>query len=736
MLWHNAQLDAAYRTSEGRRTEANSNLYHSRVGEARALRKAREDGYRPKVFDLLKQALQLETPDKDLLVLREEAAACLGDFVGLEPTTWDDLPTGTRIWSVALHPAGTQLAMGLFDGTVLLRPIPAGEPIVRLTGHRSAVAAVGYRANGKELVSVDWTGTIKLWQAHDTGAWTCRKTSVLESGLTLLTPSLAFPFFTPILTSWISTSPCMEHPSAALTADGRYVAVPSWLNSVINLVDVADGRTAARFPVPQGELVWTVAVSPDGKLLAGGYEHHGTYGVLLWDIRTRALLKRLEPQKDEIRFLRFAPNGKLLVSSHSGGIALYEISTFQLRPFERAELPTAIAFSPDSQLLAYQAWNLRQVRLWDIAKNWRVATLSCPGAFWAEFSQDGKILVAVTPHRYRASLVRIWNLAGASERLILEGHSHSISDLVFRPDGKFLASGSADRTIKIWDPIGGTLVKELTEFSSAPLCFSPDGRILAAGESKESTIRFYDGESWKELTVIDSKVGPPVLSIAFSADGQYFAAAGSHGITLWRVVRGIGEQPDGRMLSLQPFPQLTEEFSASICFSPDGHWLAWAAGHWHFDIFKINVWDMRSSQPYALSIAKSLNLTKALAFYPDSKHLAFVSDKSAIAVWDVITKQELPSFGEGQLQRRSIFEPTTALSADGAWYAVADQTVTIWDMAAQKLLVALLSERSPVQSVAWSPNRELLAVATSDGGLEIWNLPTVNARLAEIGLGW
>jgi hypothetical protein len=57
-------------------------------------------------------------------------------------------------------------------------------------------------------------------------------------------------------------------------------------------------------------------------------------------------------------------------------------------------------------------------------------------------------------------------------------------------------------------------------------------------------------------------------------------------------------------------------------------------------------------------------------------------------------------------------------------------------MMARKLLVALPEKRGPIYSLAWSPNRELLAVGTSDGGLVIWNLPKVKARLAEIGLDW
>jgi WD40 repeat protein len=100
----------------------------------------------------------------------------------------------------------------------------------------------------------------------------------------------------------------------------------------------------------------------------------------------------------------------------------------------------------------------------------------------------------------------------------------------------------------------------------------------------------------------------------------------------------------------------------------------------------------------------------------------------------VVAKQELPSFGE--LAEKTQPRPKTDLSADGTWYAVGDQTLTIWDMEAKKLLVALSPERSSVCSVGWSPDRKLLAVGGNDGSLEIWDLPKINAKLDEIGLGW
>src|SRR5207244_1306156 len=121
-----------------------------------------------------------------------------------------------------------------------------------------------------------------------------------------------------------------------------------------------------------------------------------------------------------------------------------------------------------------------------------------------EFSKDGKIFVAATGHS-----AHLWNLAGAGEKLVPGGHAGGVPDVVFSPDGKLLASAGKDHTIKIWDPITGTLLKTLREFSTPvqTLSFSPDGRMLAAGDFEKDTVRFYDVPSWKELAVMHPQVG-------------------------------------------------------------------------------------------------------------------------------------------------------------------------------------------------------------------------------------
>jgi WD40 repeat protein len=121
---------------------------------------------------------------------------------------------------------------------------------------------------------------------------------------------------------------------------------------------------------------------------------------------------------------------------------------------------------------------------------------------------------------------------------------------------------------------------------------------------------------------------------------------------------------------------------------------------------------------------------------PDSKHLVFVSQKPEIEIWDIDHEQQAFSFGGEELERHGALAPHTRLSSDGAWYAIGGPQPSIWDVENKKLLLALPGERSAAWCVAWSPDKERLAVGTADGGLVEWNLPKVRKYLADIGLDW
>jgi serine/threonine protein kinase/WD40 repeat protein len=492
----NTQIQEQRDQAEHQREQAVAHLYHSLVGEARALRQARGEGYRDKAWKLLHQALQLDTPQKDLGQLRQEAVACMGDYVGLEPTIWEDFAEDIQL--LALQPHGPQLALGLSDGSVLLRNIDTGAEIARLREPGAAISALQFWPDGGTLVTGDNRGTIKVWQKTPSDQWAALRTLTMDPAPDFVT-------------------------SLALTPDGKHLAACSANGTTISTWNLADGTRETPFRGSQGERLTCLAFSPQANLLAAGCYRQGWHGVLVWDVGTRQLKPIVLPSFDGVAHVVFSPDGRYLAATCSdAGIVVYDTATFQRRLFVAGYFPFGGAFSPDSQLLAIPAIQFGVVRLWNVTTNREVAVLSHPGdPRWVAFRSDGHVLVTAHPRS-----VRIWNLAGGGEKRVL-GHEGGVPGVAFSPDGKLLASVGKDMTAAIWDPTTGQLLHRITGFGAVlhAVAFSPDGRLLVTGD-RAGGIRFWEVGSWQELLAPAHEIGHQIWSVAFSPDGRYFAGCG------------------------------------------------------------------------------------------------------------------------------------------------------------------------------------------------------------------
>jgi WD40 repeat protein len=717
-LWRVLEERDRYRTE---REKAVRHLYHSLIGEARALRLARRIGYRSQAWDRLRQALALDTSERNPLALRHEAAACLGDFVGLEPAIWTDFPEGVYAIDLAVPPEGGQVALALTDGTVSLRRLPGGAEIARLRGHRSGVFAVAFGPRGDLLLSGDDRGTIKVWKKKADRTWVCVRT--------LVTAPSGMPNY-------------IHAISAAFTPDGSHLLFCSKTASAISLTKVQQSTYDFLFPRhdvlfrgPGNERFYRLAVSPDGKLLAGVYRDEGRDGLLVWDLASRKMQMRLSPNLGILNDVVFSPDGKYLACAGYDGVALFDTEAFQQRWFEHGDASFSLAFSPDSQWLAIPNSALGVVRLWNITANRAVADLTHPGEpHSVAFSRDGRSLVSVA-----ARSVRVWNLAGSGEKVALSGHKGSVSCVAFRSDGKLLASASADETVKFWDPGSGRLVSRLSGFrgSVQAVAFHPGGNITATADWS-GAVRIWDltlpGRP-KELTSLTHEAGTILWGVAFSPDGRYFSVCGESGVELWEVRTGKSEQRGARSVRPPVFAnrtRLTDHQGSTLCFSPDSKLFAWGEKD-----SSLRYWQLRKSRRIDVPGADP-GAPQGIAFLPDSKHLAFISSKYQAEIWNMVARKKTFGLDVAGFQGpyRSTPGRLLALSADGAWLAVQGSVVTIWDTKNKDVVLALPKEPSGMLSMAWDPDRNRLAIGSADGRLVVWNLPVIRTQLGSIGLSW
>jgi WD40 repeat protein len=345
-------------------------------------------------------------------------------------------------------------------------------------------------------------------------------------------------------------------------------------------------------------------------------------------------------------------------------------------------------------------------------------------------------------------------------------HSKAVYAVAYSPDGKQIASGSEDKTIKIWDAETGHLIKTLSGHEGAvrSVVYGSNGKAIVSG-SVDQTIRvWYTDNDWPVLTLsVEQEVGPisfsgsrytyryttkngAVNSVSLSPDDRFiisgsdviltardrsakpaspsrsdsildirpeldisFVVSGYEGVRLW-------DSGNGRQLGKTVF---AHEYGVNVvAFSPDGsRFLSGSTDK------TIKIWDPSKANDnlfWELPVTLSGHTDAVLCavFSPDGKLIVSGSSDRSLRTWD-------PQTGKGLkiITRHKNSVLSVAFSPDGKRLASAskDKTIIVWDMETGKESFTITGHKNDVNSVAFSPDGKRLVSGSSDKTVRVWD---------------
>ncbi len=306
--------------------------------------------------------------------------------------------------------------------------------------------------------------------------------------------------------------------------------------------------------------------------------------------------------------------------------------------------------------------------------------------------------------------VKIWEFETGRELRALVGHTGTIKALARSTDGSKLASGGNDKTIKIWEVESGKEIKSFAvqDGSVEAIALSFDGQKLAVG-STGNTVTIWDITNGQELYKLPEHTGA-ITALAFSRDGRFLASGSSDNtVKIWDTSKGR---------RIRTLTKHTDKIKA-LQFSEDGENLASGS----FDK-TVRLW--KTSNGRELSVFRNhTGKVLTISFMPGGKLLSADSDH-IVKFWDIPSERELSSV-VGQTGGGFVEEAESAVfSSDGKILATGngDRTATLFDVKNGEKLKILENHTSGSNGVAFSSDRHWLAAASKDDTIKLWDLQT------------